>query len=240
MRCQHPVVSAARALQCSSQLFARTRVETIENLVEQQHASVPRERASDQRQATLSVRQRQHASPSQAVQTESLQHAGHALALSTRRLGQRDVFVEEPGRHDLRDGQVPAVTHIFILALRTDVRDLLLVQAAMPALAACRRRPHIAAEHFQQERLARAVRTDQRPALASTQGEIDLVEHDVAVEDQRATRQLDERGALPHSFIHHVASAASSRAARPSASSLSRCASNEPFATGCKRGSTSS
>ena len=96
MRCQHPVVSAARTFQCSSQFFARTRVETIENLVEQQHASTPRERASNQCQATLSVRQRQHASSSQTVQTESLQHAGHALALSTRGLSQRDVFVEEP------------------------------------------------------------------------------------------------------------------------------------------------
>src|SRR5688572_13123645 len=184
---QYPVVSAARALQRSSQLFARTYVQAIEDLIEQQHASITRERTSDQHQSTLSVRQRQDASSSQTGQTESLQHAGHALALSARRLSQRDVFVEEPGRHDLCDGQVPAVPHIFILALRADVRDLLLAEAAMALLMACRCRPHVAAEHLQEERLARAVRTDQCPALASMQGEVDLVEHDVAVEDQRAT-----------------------------------------------------
>jgi hypothetical protein len=232
---------AARPLERASQFLPRSRIEAVEDLVEQQHASVARECAGDEREATLAVRQREHVSSPQAHQTESLQHTSHTLALRTRRLGQRNVFVEETGGHDLRDGQVPAVAHIFILALRPDVGDAVLVELTGSMLAATGCRPHIAAEHLQQHRLARAVGTDQCPALARAQREVDLVEHDVTVENQGAARQLDERSARSYSFIHHVASAESvSRAARPSASSLSRCASSEPFATGCRRASTSS
>jgi hypothetical protein len=101
-------------------------------------------------------------------------------------LRQGNVFVEQSGRHDLRYGQVPAVAHIFVLALRPDVRDLLFVQSSGPPLAARRRRPYVAAKHLQQQRFARAIWTDQRPALAAMQGEVDLVEHDVPVENQGA------------------------------------------------------
>ena len=66
MRRQHPVVSAARPLERASQFFASTRIETIEHLVEQQHARIARERASDEGEAALPVRQRQHVSSPQA------------------------------------------------------------------------------------------------------------------------------------------------------------------------------
>jgi hypothetical protein len=64
-----------------SQFFPRSRVETVEDLVEEQHASFTCEGASDEREAALPVRQSQHASAPQARQPEPLQHAGNALPL---------------------------------------------------------------------------------------------------------------------------------------------------------------
>jgi hypothetical protein len=81
MRRQHPVVSAARAFERAAQFFPRSRVETVEDLVEEQHASFTCEGASDEREAALPVRQSQHASAPQARQPEPLQHAGNALPL---------------------------------------------------------------------------------------------------------------------------------------------------------------
>ena len=145
VRCQHPVVPAARSRQRTPQFLSRTCIETVEHFIEQQHACIARECASDQRQPALAVRQRQHVSSSQARQTESLQHAGHALPLRARGLRQRNVFVEQAGRHDLRDREVPAVAHIFVLALRADIGDLRLVQldwfaARVRSASATRRR----------------------------------------------------------------------------------------------------
>ena len=77
-----------------AELVPRPCIETIEHLIEQQHLCFAGERPCDQREATLAIRQRQHAAAAQSPQSEAAQQSGDPLALRARRGSERNVFIE--------------------------------------------------------------------------------------------------------------------------------------------------
>ncbi len=89
------------------------------------------------------------------------------------------------------------------VAVVTDVGDQLFAARRFRArfalerigseFATCWRRPYIADEHLEQEGFAGTVRTVQRPTLAGSQLEVDVIENDVVVEDQGTVPQRDQR-----------------------------------------------
>ena len=132
MRSQDPVVPAARARQRSPQFFLRARIEAVEHLVEQQHASVAGECARNQRQAALAVRQASACVACAAHRPNRCSTRATRSPLRARRLGQRNVLIEQAGRHHLRDREIPAVADVLVLALRPDVRDVFLARRRAP------------------------------------------------------------------------------------------------------------
>src|SRR6185312_1185272 len=112
----------------------------------------------------------------------------------------------DAGSDHLLDGVIPAVARISILALGTDVPDLVLYlmggtpQLALPVvvadLAAGRRRPYRAGDELQQLGLPGAVRTCQHPPLAGTDGPAHILENPppVAIEAHAVQAHCDVTG----------------------------------------------
>ena len=107
----------------------------------------------------------------------------------------------------LRDGKIPVITRIAVLAFRALVRNMrehvprVVVPAAAPAIAPGRPvtprggvRPHRTRHNFQQLRLAGAIAAHQHPALAGAQIPIDRAQDPAAAALQVQLPQDDFQG----------------------------------------------
>src|SRR5690606_29367411 len=130
---QHPALPGPWCFERTTQLETCALIQSVEYLIEQKYRRFADECAGHQCEAALTVRERQHVPLSHAPEGEALQHALDTRALTARRPRERNVFIEEPGRDDLLDCQVPSIAHVLVLPLGTDVRNRFLAAGRLCA-----------------------------------------------------------------------------------------------------------
>src|SRR5579883_713840 len=151
-------------------------VESIQQLVEKQQLRPGSKRPRQQSEPPLTVGKSEKAAPSQRLDPQPPQDRAHAPAIGIARRVKWNVCAVDARGDDLLDRMVPPVARILVLALRSDVSDLVLhlvwctPDIPLPTIlarpVAWGRRPYGAGDELQELRLSGTVRSGQHPALA--------------------------------------------------------------------------
>ena len=189
MRGEHPGHrERGGAIEPAQKTRVIARIEAVGDFIEQQQLRPAGERPRDEHQAALAVRQREKAALGERVDVRVASSSAPTRPVPRASSSRIGISVRcTPVPTTLARAEVPVVVFVAVLALGTDVGDLVgdaggrVEGFALPAvtaqLAACGFGPHAARDQFEQLGLAGAVAADQQPALPGLNAPVHVAQH---------------------------------------------------------------